>query len=274
MRNYTGLFLLVLMLVLAPVLMLWYMRSQVCSNPIDVRQPAQLRSIETALEFFSSESKGFPPSDANDPTGAPYCGAMKLAEAVMGRDLFGVHFRSGFRADGCDPNAGADLYPENPPKANLAGRKGPYLQAENANAYRLVDVYGKDHTGPFDENHYVLCDTFLRKRLSGKKTGMPILYYRADREGTTHDVNDSDNPANIYDYRDNHVLVGLGVPGEPNAVHPLSDPRRLYRNTMSDKSPGQSRPCRPDSFILISAGYDGLYGTPDDICNFEWPYRE
>ena len=25
---------------------------------------------------------------------------------------------------------------------------------------------------------------------------------------------------------------------------------------------------------LISAGYDGEYGTPDDICNFEWKYRE
>ena len=70
------------------------------------------------------------------------------------------------------------------------------------------------------------------------------------------------------------LLVGLGVPGEPNAVHPLSDPRRFYRNTMSDRNPGQSRPCRPDSFILISAGYDGLYGTADDICNFTWKYRE
>jgi hypothetical protein len=29
-----------------------------------------------------------------------------------------------------------------------------------------------------------------------------------------------------------------------------------------------------DSFILISAGQDGLYGTADDICNFEWKYRK
>jgi hypothetical protein len=27
-------------------------------------------------------------------------------------------------------------------------------------------------------------------------------------------------------------------------------------------------PHRPDSFILISAGLDGLYGTADDITNF------
>ena len=35
-----------------------------------------------------------------------------------------------------------------------------------------------------------------------------------------------------------------------------------------------SRPNRSDSYILISAGFDGLYGTADDICNFDWKYRE
>jgi hypothetical protein len=29
------------------------------------------------------------------------------------------------------------------------------------------------------------------------------------------------------------------------------------------------KPFRPDSFLLISAGNDGLYGTKDDICNFD-----
>ncbi len=274
MRNHTGLLLLILILVLVPVLVYWLISSRIIIHSVDVRHLAQLRSIETALELFSNESGGFPPSDANDPTGAPYCGAMKLAEAVMGRDLIGFHSRSGFRADGLDPNGAARLYPGNPDTDNLTARKGPYLQAENANAFRLVDVYGKGNTGPFDEGLLILCDTYPQKRPSGKKTGMPILYYRADREGTAHDVNDPDNPANIYDYRDNHVLVGLGVPGEPNALHPLSDPRRFYLNTMGDKSPGQSRPCRPDSFILLSAGYDGLYGTTDDVCNFTWKYRE
>jgi hypothetical protein len=34
------------------------------------------------------------------------------------------------------------------------------------------------------------------------------------------------------------------------------------------------RPYRRDSYILISAGYDGLYGTADDVLNFEWKDRE
>jgi hypothetical protein len=100
---------------------------------------------------------------------------------------------------------------------------------------------------------------------------MPILYYRANSKGTAHDVNNPDNPENIYDYRDNQILLRLGVPGEPNAGHPLADPKRFYMNTQSNST---SRPYNVDKFILISAGEDGLYGTADDICNFDWKYRE
>lgn len=273
MRNHTELLMLVLVLGFLGVL--WVVsHRQVCGPWGDIRQLAQLHSMDAALELFSNEFNSYPPSDANDPTGAPYCGAMKLAEAVMGKDLVGCHSWSVFRADGLDPNGEMTLYPKEPDKENLKFRKGPYLQRENASAYRLADVYGAGHTGPFDENLFVLCDTNIQKRPSGKKTGMPILYYRANRDGTTHDVNDPDNPANIYDYRDNQRLVDLGVPGDPNAVHPMSDPRRFYMNIMNDKSPASSQPHRADSFILISTGYDGLYGTADDICNFQWKYRE
>jgi hypothetical protein len=33
-------------------------------------------------------------------------------------------------------------------------------------------------------------------------------------------------------------------------------------------NPPRPWPCRPDSYILISAGVDGVYGTDDDITNF------
>jgi hypothetical protein len=231
--------------------------------------------MEAALELFNSQFSHYPPSEANDPAGLPYCGAMKLAEAVMGRDLLGFHRSSAFRADGLDPNTHQSLYPEGAPSAdNLKARVGPLLPPENARAFRLVDIYGKGKTGPFPENTLVLCDVYERKRPGGKKTGMPILYYRANRAGTAHDVNNPDNPQNVYSYKDNDALVRLGVPGDPNAVHPLAEPKRFYLNTRGDKVTGSSRPLRSDSFILISAGRDGLYGTADDICNFAWRYRE
>ena len=246
-----------------------------------VRQSAQFHSLTAALELHANEFEGYPPSDANDPLGVPYCGAMKLCEGAMGQDLLGMHAQSVFRADGLDRAGTLELYPDDfevreraEREANLKARKGPYVQPENANAYRLVDIYGEGATGPFDGDLFVLCDTYVKKRPSGEKTGMPILYYRANPNGLAHDVNDPDNQANIYDYRDNQALLGLGVPGEPNAVHPLVAPRRFYMNTQSDKFVGQSRPYNADKFIFISAGYDGLYGTADDICNFQWKYRE
>jgi len=200
---------------------------------------------------------------------------MKLAEATMGQDLLGYHPKSAFRADGLDPCSLAPLYPANPSRDDLRARRGPYLQPEEmANAYRLVDIYGKGNTGLFPEDALVLCDTYRRKLPSGKKAGMPILYHRANRSGTTHDANNPDDPQNIYDYRDNFALIALGVPGNPRAVHPLANPRRFYLNTQDTKVSIMQRPYRRDSFILISAGYDGLYGTADDVCNFEWRYRE
>ena len=63
-------------------------------------------------------------------------------------------------------------------------------------------------------------------------------------------------------------------PDSPGALHPLADPKRFYPNARDGKSPAQSAPYRRDSFILVSAGQDGLYGTADDICNFEWKYRK
>jgi hypothetical protein len=272
MRNHTRLVMLLLVLVLTSVL--WRMSDRGIVERWDTRQLAQSHSVEAALELFSHETGDYPPSDANDPTGVPYCGAMKLAEAVMGEDLLGFHARSVFRADGLDPNGEIALYPEKPNANNLEARKGPYLQANNANACRLADVYGEGNTRPFPEDALVLCDTFEKLLPSGKRRGMPILYYRAHPKGTAHDVKDPDNPANIYDYQDNQMLVGLGVPGEPNAVHPLSDPVRFYLNTQSIKPLVQNKPAKEDTFILISAGYDGLYGTSDDVCYFSRTYRE
>lgn len=280
-RGLIGQVLYVLLLVAILVILLLPRLMRPTHYPVSVRQRAQLHSVSTALELFSNEFEGYPPSDANDPTGVPYCGAMKLCEAVMGRDLLGIHSKSAFRADGLDAAGVLALYPDNidtlekvDREANLRARKGPYVQLENANPYRLVDIYGKGQTGPFDENLFVLCDIYIRKRPGGAETGMPILYYRANPDGTTHDLDDPDSSENIYDYRENQMLLSLGVPGEPNAVHPLADPKRFYTNTRSDKIITQSKPYNADKFILMSAGYDGLYGTADDICNFDWKYRE
>jgi len=248
-----------------------------------VSQKNQFHSIDVAMELFRAEFDGYPNSGALDGStpagGVPYCGAMKLAEAMVGQDLLGFHPNSRFRADGTD-GAGNVLYPfPGPPLLiNLQARKEYYLQLENANAYKLNDIYPNIATSPFNGNRFVLCDVYtpVMNRNTGKKVGMPILYYRANTSNTRHDSADLPVPGNdkgqIYNYLDNNQLVELGKPWNPpptGSNHTLfSDPTKFYGNTWNNKVSSMVRPYRVDSYILISAGFDGEYGTPDDVFNF------
>jgi type II secretory pathway pseudopilin PulG len=263
--------------------------NQVKRYAYEVKQKAQLKSIDTAVELFNSEFDGYPDSTYMDPAGVEYCGAMRLCEAVMGQDLQGVHPDTVFRSDGTD---GIDtiLYPDETTMSaqgyrdNLSMRKGPYLPLESANAFAVGDIY--TDTGPFEPEHFVLCDVFRRvtNRTTGKKIGMPILYYKANTANTQHDVTNPDNPDNIYNYMDNQSLLLLGKPwntssGTSSEPHRLAIENgqpgiRFYWNTKNEKVTTASRPYKADTFILISAGYDGEYGTPDDICNYDWKYQE
>lgn len=259
----------------------------------NVKQSAQFHSIDAAIELFSNEFDGYPDSGALDSTGAAYCGAMKLCEAIMGQDLLGVHSNTVFRRDGLGASGNNDYYPimssTGTPSAaqanNLKARKGPYLQPENANAYRMEDIYADPGSQTFLPETFVLCDVYGRKTTTGLKTGMPILYYKANTAYSRHDFTVSmaptDNAGNIYNYLDNESLLALGKPWDMSQTkmpHELSalgteGVERFYRNTQSDKIVTTPRPFNADKFILISAGYDGEYGTADDVCNFEWKYQ-
>jgi len=267
-KPMAGIGVVLALLILCPPLL---HRMSIRRNPPHyvVKQKAQFRNIEVALELFRSDSDFYPPSGAMDDEGRHYCAAMKLCEAVMGRDLQGFHPSSKFRADGLN-ESGALLYDPN----TLEDRKGPYLPVENANQYHLKDLY--ENVGPFDGNDYVLCDVFRRVTHIGtsRRVGMPVLYYKANTSKTAHDFNDPNNPENIYDYRDNHALLALGVPGNPAQKHPLfENPKIFYEMTRNYNFAKVSKPQRADTFILLSAGLDGLYGTEDDIANFDMRWK-
>lgn len=252
-----------------------------------VKQTAQLHSIDTALELFNSEFEGYPDSGALDPESRPYCGAMKLCEAMMGWDLLGFHTNSVLRRDGTAGAGGPLLYDP----TDLSARRGPFLPLESANAYRLADLYAPDSPGfdMFDPRNFVLCDVYARE-LNDVKAGMPILYYRAntanslhllDMQGTEYRPPNPNDPAgNIYNFWDNQQLLELGKPwvkggaGTESKTHKLADYKTFYKNTRSHKIEEPWRPYKADSYILISAGYDNEYGTADDICNYEWKYTE
>lgn len=243
----------------------------------EVNQKAQFHSIEASLELFNNEFDGYPDSGALDMTGADYCGAMKLCEAMMGQDMLGFHSNSIFRADGTDV-AGTFLYNS---AGDLTARKGPYLPPESAEAVEIQEIWTASQ-GKFLPGSRVLCDVYTQRLASGKKVGLPILYYKADTTGKARFHNASrasspiDNGGNIYNHFDNYYLLELG---QPNAVagsgpYPLTNPERFYQNTLSDKVTTVRRPFNSGTYILISAGYDAQYGTADDIMNFDWKYSE
>jgi len=80
----------------------------------------------------------------------------------------------------------------------------------------------------------------------------------------------------IYNSLDNMALLSL------RKLPDLDDDHKLYEKSEIFYGVGEEYkiidpkvstdtlkwPYRPDSYILISAGADGEYGTSDDICNF------
>jgi len=258
-----------------------------------VNQKNQFHSIDVALELFKTDYEDYPPSERFDDSatpGAAYCGAMKLTEAVIGQDLLGFHPDSVFWADLTDGTTllydfDPTITTDDPLQANIKSRKGPYLQVDRANAYRLQNLYwNQANCGPFSMYRFVLCDEYARVTNRGKegpsRIGMPVLYYKADISGFAHDFTNPLNPQNIYNYKDNIDLIKLGLPWDTTKLHPLDDlsivgdplggDTLFYKITRNPNITIQSgRPYRPDSYILISAGYDGEYGTEDDIYNFD-----
>ena len=141
MRNYTTWW-VVLLVAFVLIGGYWLAPARRPRHPPGVRQSAQFHAVSTGLELYAHEFAGYPPSDANDPMGIPYGGAMKLCEGLMGQDLLRVHRKSVFRADGLDAAGQEDLYPYHgdawmrPPRdADLSDRWGPSPSPDSANAY-------------------------------------------------------------------------------------------------------------------------------------------
>ena len=238
------------------------------------KQKAQIGSLDIALSVFRNDNGYFPPSawTPSVPTGN-YCGAQKLAEALLGRDLMGFHPLSGWdTADG--------VYDIAQP-GNLEARKDRYLEPSTANPFRLGDIF--DNTGPLAPETFVLCDVFGTRKVTladGKtvKAGAPVLYYRANTSSKTMAAATVAMEDRIYDATDNVPVVVLKSQQE-DRDHPLGrapGPYEFFYGNpatgvigyiQDTKVPGHW-PYRPDSYLLITAGPDGIYGNGDDICNF------
>jgi prepilin-type N-terminal cleavage/methylation domain-containing protein len=297
-REKTGFTLVELLTVLAIIAMLVGLLipslTLIRNTAKEAQQKSQLTQIGLALTAFRDDYGDYPPSSWLVPD---YCGAQKLAEALLGWDLMGFHPRSAWRADGLDTAGGPltydpartiDIDADGVPDS-YSERKGPYLERATTNAFKLGDLYTS--TGPLAPDTYVICDSYGVRKVtlaSGEtvKAGTPILYYRANTASKTIEP-----PANvnlrIYNARDNVPLttqlssivdgtvhpLGLMIAGDypvfynASYVYPTPTGDKIGYGIRDPKVPNPW-PYRPDSYLLISAGADGLYGTKDDICNF------
>jgi len=259
-----------------------------------VRQKGQFHDIGTGLEMFSIDFDGYPSSrdnrlDSGDATA--YCGAMKLCEAMMGQDGLGFHPDSVFRRDGYDgalpPQTPKDLYPSPVTPTDRQQRKNTYVDPDKYKICAVEDLLGYIAISSYDPCSSVISDVFMNIRgsVSGVKIGMPVLYYKADVTKLEHKYNwpqPADFSKNIYDYRDNDYLTAISVsrdtagnilphPVNSNYTEPLTNRSGIqifYENIQNKKVTNVSKPYNENTFILISAGWDGLYGTRDDVYNF------
>lgn len=126
--------------------------------------------------------------------------------------------------------------------------------------------------------------------------GFPILYWRADPAGQV--ICDEEmtapyagNDRGIYHYRNNRELIGNGANSlvlrpydatknpnphyklkGPGGNDPQFDPNNLSGFALyiqNKEVKVKAAPQRPDTYLLVSPGEDGIYGTADDITNFE-----
>lgn len=270
----------------------------------DVQQKAQFHSIEVALEIFKNQEEEYPPSaEINiDNSGPMTVGAMRLAEALIGRDMRGFDPQTSWDADE-DKNDPEVYANEDAPKSStqdmveesLDRRKGPFLKLENIAAYNVGDLFdntGNVYSGDVDVPAPVFCDVYRNTRrqierepgvFERVKVGCPILYFRADTSKRDISPDTQVTPTNerIYNHFDNFELIELGQMQKQNeGIIPHKISQKPSSGDYTSENYGQfyeqirnpqaqDMPYNADSFILISAGYDGEYGTSDDIMNFK-----
>jgi len=263
----------------------------------EAKQKVQFTAIEIGLATFKNDYGDFPPSDRYTrlaDTGATEnsSGAQKLAEALLGWDLLGFHPDSGFRVDGMNRWDYSDGTTTHAPGTywlydrtvdrEMEKRRDRYIDIDTANVVRLGHAASSgglfDLTGSWADaaDTFVIGDVFGKGRdviLDGarKKSGLPVLYYRADTSGKA--------VRQVYNHLDNDQLIAIkeatdvarkGTPtsGLWNPLAGVADEFYLDIRDPRASTTDFDAPQKPDSYILISAGADGLYGTSDDIHNF------
>lgn len=211
-------------------------------------------------------------------------------------------YRTGFATDAALLNS---LY-NGTDNASLMRRKAPYVDFRYSGVYTIAELW---QSGVASSNIYtsasagaverlrspVITDTFNRYEITPAagtriKVGLPVLYFKADsskRFRVDATKNPVSNPGRaeysqwIYNFDDNlpvitlPVMLDTALPDQDytDKSAPSKTQAQVFYETITkleDPSRNFYKPYNGDKFILISAGWDGIYGTKDDITNFDY----
>lgn len=260
-----------------------------------------LAACERGLEVFhgdfgqypDSRRRGDPVSYNGSPNDAELSGGHWLARAMIGHDGAGLDYGGksfsgpesslGIFDDEHDPNY-SQVFLKSNKDVIYAKRRGVYV--EGAKYKRDQEIRGAD--GP-ETGRSLLLDSFE----------YPIIYYRARPRGAQVPMSKLPDEYGVYCQQDNAEItgsddfqcwdfVGTGFKHGLKVFGDLDDPLirardvdnaargQTFVGTFYDRDAFNADPStnkvvrkavKDTSFVMISPGPDGLYGTNDDVSN-------
>jgi prepilin-type N-terminal cleavage/methylation domain-containing protein len=299
--------LVVISLIAALVGILAVAQKKVKTVARNLRQKAEFHGMEISLELFSTDFKGYPDSEVVNGTGTQVCGAQRLAEAMLGRDENGFHPRTKWHPE-LETDDIYLLNTASPTQEemdnSLKQRKGPYFELKHSDLYTLDDLWGSvGGAGTLqDDQCPVLTDVFNFNKVTDTngesiRVGSPVLYFKADPTKKFRvDATNQEEQATlsgqeytdwVYNLNDNRHLLELTWLREPSdPAETVGFPPHYQDPDDNSKDPAQYfyelltqredttrnffKPYNANTFILISAGWDGIFGTDDDITSFNY----
>ena len=242
--------------------------------------------------------------DAAMPDAQLMVGAHWLVRYLMGLDLKGYAPRSHVPPELLNPQNPTEeevrWYENDSQGRPLVSRVGPYLDMQGLRILHTAELPGRPN--PIDPVWGTLGELVFVDQYDN-----PVLYYVANpslsaKSGADPASYDGTYPG-IYTMADNALFTGqgydmtglyggwdfgggaghpLGYFGKEQQVDPLSIrsipqsfpcyilDQEIYSASYNPGPPPKvtALPCRPESYLLITAGKDELYGTTDDVNNF------
>ncbi len=270
-----------------------------------VKVQTQIDAIAKGLEMFRNDHRDqYPASDygydplrnlPNQTSKNQLSGAHWLARAMVGPDMRGIDVEAKASVPQPSDSPILDYQAATPsnPAYNSMERSGTYIQLETAPAIRDNDP---------DKAPNVTLSPATGRLILLDGYGFPILYYRADPgAGDIAFVRSRKGGGNpgVYCREDNADFTGTDStdgwilkPGKQHKLKvfdlratgdcahdgcnwPQSDTFNSYFfnpdvfTATQSGGHGTIKPYNADSFILLSPGADGIYGTRDDVKNFK-----